>query len=429
MSNQGMTFEEFMGHGKRASNQYLKDWKKNKGNNQGEALVWLHSDTPFAAVNRHNFRRIAEVKDKESGRVTGHDIWSENFVCFEPAKVVDEIHFRDKATGARSTPPTICPFCLMDEFVWQLIKQKKIDWKMPMFKFEAPGRTPEYVYAGGMVGLFGAKKLTPEERGEIRTALGIMPRPPFPNYQTKGITVAGVGPAMEDYAFKQNFRPQMQYVFVVADDADLDVGMKVAIESNGLGHALQAAIGGAMKKAQIEKGNPDFGNPIKNPYPFLWQYNGNADNPSEKYRVDCLDGKKPTEKVLNLIRGARPDTSGLHRLPNLTKLRMALEKHCLHKLPWDEFFRAALARYGSGEDAQAEAPGHLPGHDGRPTAAQLPYGSKAQEETMPCDKCGHSMAAHALKCPSCGMEYEDDGGGEDGEISSASHDPFNPGGR
>lgn len=447
--SKGMSPEEFLGHGRKRGGNFLKGtWK-----DDGRVQVLLHTNNPMSPLQRHQYRRIAEKKD-DSGRVVEHVVYTENFRCLEPEKVIDEIHFRDRTTGARENPPTICPMCLMDEFVWQLIKRgmngHKLDWRTPLFQFAAPGKPVELIYAGGMVGLFQSQKISDEEKKLVRE-LGILQKQPYPNYALR---------PGEDYAFKQNLRPRLEYVFVVADMSDIESGMRVAIEGAGVGAAMKEEMAKVMKKAEIEKGSRDFGNPVLHPYPFLWEYNKKAEKPSDKYKATGLTGTQLSPFALQLIRGERPDTGGLYRVPNLKKMRMALEAHSNPnvKLPWDYFFAAAIARFGeegnAGQQEPAADTSFNHGYNAAPpmTGAQAPgpqvgqaYGAHSAPATIPCTHtlqsgvvCGYPMPADALRCAGCGGVYEDDGepgdapGGTGWNVSgqgSVNDDRgFNPGG-
>lgn len=408
----GMSLTAFLGHRTSGgSGEYLEPWR-----DKGHVRIWLHTTAAFHALWNHNWPIVKTVKDK----TTKEDrlmVFSTRFVCHDPETVTRKARFKDD-DGRREHAPIRCPICLMLDWISARIAAGKLDWCEPIFRFE--GDDPEKsvtLFAGGMVGLFGKKDLTKDEKQEMRKA----------------------GVVVKD-AWRQKAEVRCQYLFQVVDDADPSAGVVKALEAGDLGDKLKTELQKEIKK-RGEKGNPGI-----NPYPLLWEYDENEQQFGKKYSVTALSDDRPSKTILNLIRGPKLDLSKDIAPGNCLELRAAMEAHLVEgvDLPLDEFFAEAEKLGLMDESRQKKAaskPAQKPAQrtaarddddededdDDEPesvppkkqtsatsTKASAKPAQKKQNEPpiengAACDFCGKGIGDDDLTCPHCGATYDDDG--------------------
>lgn len=350
-----LSMDEFLGHSVRGSRgQVMKSWTK-----KGKVLVWLNRNSAIHCVWRHSFKRIVTLKDKAP------EIWGEKFRCFEEDEDVLRNQNR-RQDGVRVYPPT-CGYCRFLEDIRNAIIAKDVSWVDPVFKFEAGGKI-ETMHAGGLIGFFKSDKLTDEEKAEMASV----------NVYTKT-------------AWKEESRSKPEYLFCVVDDADPKSGNQVTIETQAIGDKMKRAIGDQMK-ARREKGDP-----LKNPYPFLWEYSEGASF-DDAYNVVAMIEDVPSAEVRRLIDSAGPDVSSITRLTPAAQVRAMLEQNDVMGIDWKGYFPDEPA-------AKKESTPEVRGE------------SIPDEELVACDDCGKAMKPTDTKCASCGKVYE---------VESASKDKIPP---
>jgi hypothetical protein len=372
MAGTGMTMDEFLNHSTRGGRgQVLKSWK-----DKGKILVWLSRKSRIHCLWRHQFMRVADLKDKPA------EIWGDKFGCFETDEdVLRNQNFRDKDTKQRKHPPS-CGYCRFLEDLYQEIVGGKMSWTEPVFRFRTPdGRTERIMYAGGLLGFFGSPKLTDDEKGELRD---------------KGIFVKE--------AWKQVSKPKAEYVFSVVDDSDVKSGVQIAVETSGLGDKMRRVLRDQLKSRR-EKGDP-----YQNPYPFLWEYDDKAESFNEAYGVIPMVEEKLTPEIAKLIDGPPPNLDHIVGGKSRTAVRAMLEEHCcLSGIDWTSYLPDEAAERDS-KDKDAPEVGHLAEdeQDDSPEEAAAPEAPPASEpdDMVACDGCETPMPATAPKCLACGKVYE-----------------------
>src|SRR5512142_2637497 len=154
---ESMSFDEFMQYdpsGGGGGGGFFK-WRDQ---NRGQADIWLHTKLPCIAFPNHNWPRIVEVKDKDTG-VKEQRVFSDRWGCLERKVVIENQYFRDKNTGARKYEPELCPLCLFVEFCFQQVFSGKWDPTKAILKFDGSRRDECLVLsAGGICGWFTDKR-------------------------------------------------------------------------------------------------------------------------------------------------------------------------------------------------------------------------------------------------------------------------------
>ncbi len=351
-----MTMDEFLGHSTRGSRgTVMKSWTKD-----GKVMVWLNRQSSIHCVWRHGFRKVVQLKDKEP------EIWGEKFRCFEEdEEVLVNQNRRDRDTGVRQFPPT-CGYCRFLEDIRQAVTKKDIGWLDPVFRFEA-GNKVEIMRAGGLIGFFKSDRLTDENKAAM-AAVGV--------YQKT--------------AWREESRAKAEYVFCVVNDADPKAGVQMTIETAGLGDKMKRVIADQLKSRR-EKGDP-----TRNPYPFLWEYDDKASTFNEMYNVVPMIEEVPSDLVRRLIDGPGPDTSPVTRRSPSAHVRAMLQQHDVMGIDWAGYLP------DDGPDQPADQPAGPV--DGGSVAG--PAGQQTDDEDVECDGCGKAMKAAATACPHCGKRYE-----------------------
>lgn len=424
----GMSLDAFLGHRTSGgSGEYLRSWRKD-----GEIKVWLHQYAEFHALWNHNWPQVKTIRDKTT-REEKLAVFSSRFICHDPETVTRKARFKED-DGRREHRPVRCPMCFFLDWLGGEVGAGRVDWTTPLFKFEGDGDEQYNVtlHAGGMLGLFGGKDVTKEQKQELRKA----------------------GIVLKD-SWREKAEVRCQYLFQVVDDADPSAGVVKALEANDLADKLKTAI----QKERKRKG--DRGNPGKNPYPFLWTYDDAAEQFNKKYDVTPLDDE-PSEEILAFIGDpdTRLDLSKDVAPGDCVLLCTEMENASTGEIeiPWDEIFgpaeRAGLMKPQASPPKRStvavpKAPARSKVEDDeedddeqddeededemaaclfpkaaasakvaqtKQTAAKAPPPAEEPEEPAAyddennaCEFCEEEIGADDLDCPHCGSTYEDDG--------------------
>lgn len=425
----GQTLAQWMAqsHGG-GKNSYVKDWKE-----RGFVEFWLHRTAPILTVYRHGFVSVYVKEDRQTQVVT-REIQFSPLVCFEDVDVVDS--WRDKVTLLRDVPPRVCPICLMQEHLIQLVNSGHLDWRRPLFQFKGTDSRKDRVFhVGGFTGMFANKNLAKDNPAKFADLSGAESTDPA----KRAVQIAGqdpffpaskwLGPVYQsgdspNSAFRQNVDAKKEYALTVVDNANVGAGASVMFAGKSMGDKVIAVIQKAIKEARAP-GDPDGkrGDPQQYPYVIRVEYNEQAGkrNPNDYYDALKLGQIPMTAAVDALIRGPAPDLTKIAARPNLTKLRASIEEHCLIKrLPFDSYFdRAFKAEAEARFAAPTEVPAQMVPEVGRnpgsvqesqygafvlPNAAQS--ATPVPEELFGCEGCGAAMRASETVCVKCGYRYD-----------------------
>jgi hypothetical protein len=185
--------------------------------------------------------------------------------------------------------------------------------------------------------------------------------------------------------------------------------------ADSLGQKIQKEI---QKRIVATKGAY---NPSRDPLCLRWTYDGDQDF-SNKYDVVPLYEEKPTDEVLQALKGDPPSMSELIAPGSVQELREAMQKHCLIDLPWGELFgqaEQADQRRPRGEPwdgarqaaqvqrAQAQVPAArepAPQAPAQPDADGREF-DKDGVELVGCECCEKAMRVTDTTCPHCGAWY------------------------
>lgn len=405
-----MNFKEFMhtnirGGGK---NKFLKSWKKEP---PFSITIWLHTKAGIRKLNRHRFPRL-NVQEVESGGVKSAkiEVWSSNPTCLESAEVIKKQNYRDKETGRRDLPPVLCPICKMIDHVYMLIREGKLDWRQPIFKFEGNQPASKYntqiIHAGGLCGLFGNSKMTDAQK------LQLSQTPPE------------WGAIYLSEAWREDIRTKSEYALTIVDENAPGEGLQVTIEPGGVGECIQDVVQKAIADLGEEKGDP-----MIHPYAIRLEANqGDSIGFGDKYDASKMGRIALRPQVEALIRGPFSDLSNLEAPFELKTMMARFERHSqgLINLPWAHYFKDALAeeeRKKTAAPQKPQPPAMIPqvttvnapppvppmtiGTFSAPAPTTTPAPHVEEVPMVACDMgCGKAMRADATVCPHCGYKYE-----------------------
>jgi hypothetical protein len=412
-----MDVEEFLAYETRSSrSEFLdKEWKK-----RGYLTAWLHLRLPFSMGFQHGIPTIDVRDDKETG-APRRMIFTRSHKCIEDDDTVKDQYKRDRETGRRRNPPTVCPPCLMIEWIHMEVIEGRMHWLEPIFDFDIgdPDRRI-YIRASGLWNGYKPDRLDDEQKKEMHDA-GISPK----------------------YGWKEKMDAAAQYVICLVDHDAPNKGVQIMREGPGLGDKIKVCISKEMRRNPRDR---KLGDPTVNPYPIQFTYDERQD-PAKKY--DALRVELDlTQQILDLIDSEKPDISMLAGDYSPSTLRSQLERAALIELPWDQFFtREAEDILGAREEAEKQgrpasaapraqvavprgpaappprAPLRSPGAPARaspprplggPPARALPPPRPApsppppKEELFACDAegCSGVLRPTDAECPVCGLQYE-----------------------
>lgn len=377
--------EEFLDHkGSAGGGKYI-DWKKNK-----QTQFWLHPGSHIHGIWNHPWAVTAKAKDKNTEEEILR-VFGRKFNCHEPEFVLQKRNFRDRKTGERELPPKVCPMCLMLEHVRGMVRRGEISWVDEVFRFE--GDNPDETRSMTAAGLYGGFSL---RQGESHT-----------KEQKADLRKARI--KLEE-VYEQNASVKLQYLFVGM--ASVNDGLQVAFETQALGDKMKDAIRKTVKQAiAIGKGR-EMGDPMKNPYPFLWEYDETADF-SKRYDVTALGHELYTPEVAEVLKREPPDLTKQLEPGDCIWLRESLEKHCVlpNGLPWDQIFKPAFdagLMVPKAKDENHDADG-LPaiGGDAADDESIEVQGASAEDEVFECDACkAPTLTNTSTECSACGATYD-----------------------
>ena len=375
-----MSLEDFLGHKSSSGGGggYAENWKKRK---PPIFDSFLHTRSPIASVWQHAQPTVVEFEDKQT-KEKKQVIFGRQFVCWEEESLLQEQWKRDRDTGRRIKPPTICPDCLLNEWVYEQIAAGELDWCRVMFRYEARDSTePAIIHAGGMINAYGRRK------------------PPLSDKEMKQLKDARI--YIKD-AWKENQLSKLSYVVAVADADHPENGVLPYIIANGLGDSIKEVIHKEIMSAE------DEGNPLKNPYCIRWFHYPDKPNPSEKYDAAKMGKIKATDAIRKLI--VDDDPPSMARLiarGNPYLLRAQMEEACVLKgVPWDRIFGRACKAW---DDKEAKDGSKGDGSDfdteefEKPAKRAAVQSKRSEPDNSPCEECGEIVPAGAKKCPGCGV--------------------------
>ena len=388
----GMSVDEFLDHttggGGQRSN-FLGNWRKEAPH---KIVVALHTQVGLLARWSHNWPRIVVRTDRDTN-AQRREVWGGQWVCHERELNLTKQRVRDE-NDVREYPPEVCPLCTMIEVVRAAVSRGELSWTEPVFRFQGDDAEHEVVLtAGGLYNAFSRRDLSQEEKVELRKA---------------GIRVSE--------AWRENTIARCQYTFAVVDIEHPENGVQITDEAEALGKAMQKAIRDEIDRNGGGEVGKQKGNPLRNPYPFLWEYKEEEEF-ANKYRAVAMSASALPEAVRELIVDTDPPDLTQHMKPgNVAQLRADMERSALVELPWDEIFGEAEHRAARDGDAPEPAkPAAKPepaqphplGDDDFPPEPSTPA---ADEELYVCDHCEFDgLHATDRECPKCKSTFDADG--------------------
>jgi hypothetical protein len=400
-----MDLDAFLGHtaGAGSRGNFLKNWRKKE---PPKLTVWLHLAVGMGHARwSHNWPRIMIREDRDTGEAK-REVWGGTWVCHESELVLRKQRFRE-ADGSREVPPVICPLCKTIEVIHEMVLDGRLEWTQPVFRFK--GTESEHdvtIRAAGIYNGFKSKDLTKEDKAELRS-LKIYP----------------------SEAWRENAMTRCQYTFAIVDEDHPEEGVQITDEAEALGNAMKRVL-----KDKIEEIGREAGNPLRTPYPFMWEYRPDEQF-EKKYRVVPKTMVECSEEVDALIRSDAPNLDSHLEPGNIATLRSEMESACLiDDFPFDEIFEAAekleaekkkAAKKAAADDAEDagnddteppeggdDAPADDDGTDFEPAKLEADESEAEGDdgELYECDVCDFDeLKADDLQCPKCGAVYNDDG--------------------
>ena len=388
MSDHDMqSMEDFLSHKSTdRGGGFLGNWKK-----KGKFRLFLHTRILPQPLWQHGFPRIA-VKEDEDGEAVRH-VWMGKYACSEAEAVLKKQYKRDDDSGARLIPPQRCGACKMLDWLWHAVDDGTIKWTDVVFDFN--GDVPDEQQRLHAAGLFSGfpkdkKELTKEEAVELRQA--------------------GV---MLNKVWGENAMAKLSYVFCLVNADNPEDGLQIATETSLLGDKVKDVIADAIASL-----GPDKGNPMKNPFCIEWEYLKDEVKFDAKYKARRLEQVQPSEKILALIRGDKPDLTGVLAPFEPNALRSILERHCVlpkGTIPWDALFGKPGRQEEAKEEPRraAQSRGSSPGLNPAPRQNDAEEGGDEDDEEVGCERCEKSMGVEGVddlsKCRHCGQKYDEQG--------------------
>ncbi len=299
-----MGVDEWLDHGEGGGGAFLTlDWDEND-----EYRFWLHPKAPIKALWRHPWKTIG--RDGKSVRMMRYTSMEKPFVLDGMKR-----NFRDDS-GALERPIQMDPFAFLLEWVHEQIESGGIDWCDEIFKFEPPEGESEVIHAGGFVGKFQSRKLSDEEKKEMRKNAGVR----------------------QDEAFKQNGKAGESVVFIVVDNEDPGKGPLICPVPGSLSKSFQEEV--KRRKKTFCK-DPVKADPLKTPTCFSVEKDTSGDFP--KYVVAATDDEF-TDDIKAAFEEPLPDTRQIFAPSNVAVLRQSFEEHWVHDVvpDWDSIFEKAM---------------------------------------------------------------------------------------
>ena len=387
MSNDdAQSMEEFLSHKSTdRGGGFLGNWKK-----KGKFRLFLHTRILPQPLWQHAFPRIA-VKEDDDGEAVKH-VWTGKYACCEPESVLKKQYKRDDESGLRLLPPQKCGACKLLDWLWHAVDEGKINWTDIVFDFD--GDFPDehkQLHAAGLFSGFpkDKKELTKDEVVELRKANVALNK-----------------------VWDENAMGKLSYVFCLVNADSPEDGLQIATETSLLGDKVKDVIADAIASL-----GPDKGNPMKNPFCIEWEYLKDEVKFDSKYKARRLETVQPSDKVLEIIRGDKPDLTGILAPFEPNTLRSILERHCtLPKglVPWDDLFGKPGKNAEEGESRQvARAPARAGAPTSQPVSDDDADHGDDDSDEIQCERCEKSMGIEGVddlsKCKHCGQRYDEAG--------------------
>lgn len=268
--------------------QWLNDWKDDK-----KIVIWLHTRVPPAACWSHAFMLIDVVEDKENGGSPKRIMRYPRFVSPDPEPVHRNQFFR-RDDDVMRVPPDRDPFLLLREW---LRRSDHLGIEQPVFQWKNPKDN----------------EVTTWVRGELS---GLVKR------------------ARSN--FGHSLDTKQEYIFVVVRNDDPGQGAFLARESQLLGRKVSEVI--TQQQGML---GDEGGDPLLNPYPFVWEANKKASSPMDMYKAYKHESAECTDEVWAAITSDEfPDPAEFctPRDGDMEKVRAAMEAAAQVDLPLDEIF-------------------------------------------------------------------------------------------
>lgn len=424
----GHGLDDFLGHSNRAggSASFLGNWKKN---NPPEVRIVLHTQAPIISVWQHPWPKI--VTRERDGREV-REVWSGNFNSWEVEDVLQRQYLRDRDSGERQYPPTVCPMSILLEEIERMMREGELDWDQELFRFEGDDSSKgKVLFAACMTNKIKKvwEGLTDNEKRDARK---------------RGIP----GPAD---AWMTSMMAKCQYVFTVVDFDNPKDGIQIAKETTLVGDKTKKAI----RDRRTSEGE-DEGNPLINPYVIQWEYDKDAKKFDEKYEAIIIAKLAIPDDVMELIREKEaPELDRFVAPGDVEALRASMEDSYSGPpdlFDWDFIFAKAEALAGidseeSADDVAGDIAGDTEGEDqaADKTAAKAKPKAKPEPDPDPepesqgelplpdapdyliakrekdgsvfaadgcelfsCEDCGTIMRDGEDKCRKCGADYSED---------------------
>jgi hypothetical protein len=371
------TIDDFLKHdsgGGGGGGKFIGNWKKN---NDGELTVWLaKGKAPFPFYSHGSYRIESYEKDNGSTVLQWR---TSRFNCMEP-EAVSKRQYSRNGDGLREIPPTICPDCLLIEWLRGQVNKGKASWTDKLFNFHGtdPDQDEMIIHVGGYCGDFGGE-LSDEDTRDLKH---------------HGISVKE--------AYREVGLAKLKYLFYIVNH-DQPRGIQFAVETKLLGDKMKKAIKDVARASEMARKGPR--DPLTNPYPFLWKFN--ADEIFEKmYEVIPLTDISPSVEVADCIAMEIPSDRGVAGIGDITTHRAVLERFCvLDGVPWDKLFERAQEYEAKHRDDAAEDDFPPRYDDVAKVASAVPAGKPTEVEMVECEVCKGAMAETAMVCPHCKAEY------------------------
>lgn len=409
----GNSLDAFLKHKPNmGGSKFLKGWTE-----KGKLYAWLHTLQLPIGLWRHQMPMLVIKEDKQTRKIERH-VWSQSWNCHEDEDVLKQLNARwptsaGKTPSDKSPEPTRCPFCRFIDWIYDEVRAGRLSWVDPVLRVEGADNPKEnvIVHAGGFYNGFADYngRLTDEQKDEMKKA---------------GIYVSE--------AWKENGKAKLSYVFTIVDNDNIQDGVQVTTETQGLGDKVKGVINDRLESAGVEKGNPQT-----NPYciEFTYDEKGKFD---EKYHARYIEKIGMTPEIERLIRSDPPDLSNAVAPFNMQTFRAQLERCLVVKAPLDRIFKVEAPdnEGGGGEfphgananerpsvpevstrEEPPPPPPSEPKTDEKKTTSggrkpRVPPKAEAKTNEIPpeemgdpCDQCASPMRKTDTKCAACGMEY------------------------
>jgi hypothetical protein len=392
------SFEDFLGYNPGGRVGYFSKWKSSVAKGVGCAVVAMHKQQLPCIVLQHQGIPRLRNREKDGEEVT--EIWGGEWVCWQDKTILE---FAGRASvkldpAGKAHWPHECALCRLDAHVAEQVylaererkaaekAKREIDLSIglpfwtPLFRISSPDSPDdEVVYAGALVGMLPAWKDLGDEAKRYVKKSGLEMGADAWNKKNlaKAVTLFTItGVALDADGKKALLEGGILPDFPVGD------GLLVAQETDMLREKVADEASKSIRRLK------EAGNPWHRPYPFLWEFDKNADRIWEMYSATALPNVTLPPEVLALITGPVPDLSRRKRPHNQATMRAYLEQHAERELPWDLIYSVPKLSDGAGDDdfpyganAPAESAAPEVGREQPPPAAAAGVRTPAEPPT------------------------------------------------